>query len=864
MAQSTTDPNAAHLVGFWDFLSPRETSDTGLADGIAQSGSLFGDAEAEDGRLSLDGQGDYFTTRGADGPFDLSEGTVSVRFTQGDQPVNARDILISRGEFADRRDDGHFSIGVTGEGQVFVRHFSDGERLALTTQTCLFSSGDEVAVTYAWSSASGGTLQVENLTTGQTQSLAFEQTGLTLVTTDEGGENFTLGAREVREGQFSKFFEGEIDFVAIYDRDILASPATTDGIVSGTEDAELIDLDYSGDLEGDRIDAGDAALPGEAPDDDIVDAGAGNDTVFSGAGGDDVYAGPGSDVVDGGAGDDLIYGDRTLDGAAPTEPDTDTERQVFKWSLAPDPNDADPIENNDRLETGFVQNTGLINVTYTPLDVQGGRSSFDSDSQITDGVDADGAPINDRSALSSLIRIEGEALAYALDFDSPVTNISFRINDIDGDGVVKVTAFGPDGQEVPVTLTAGDEVTLIDTGGAVGADTADSNGGYDSITNPAYSVLVGIDGPISQIVIEHSQDGENDSGINLTDVYFDVPVILDDDSLSGGGGNDTIFGEAGDDTLSGGGDNDRLFGGAGDDDLSGDAGDDLLSGGPEGGEDTLSGGADRDRFIDVGAGDVIDGGSGGDDFDTLDLTGSQGDGSFVLRYSSGDREDGVVEYFDADGNATGQLVFEDIENILGATTPICFTPGTLIATPLGQRPVEDLRPGDPVITRDNGIQTICWKGTRGLTGAELTRYPHLRPILIRKGALGPGRPARDMMLSPNHRVLVSNDKTLLYFEEREVLVAAKHLVGLAGVETAPAPWTTYIHIMFEQHEVVLSDGTWTESFQPGDYSLGGLGHAQRSELEYLFPALKTPVGIASYQAARRSLKRYEAKLLAGA
>ena len=67
--------------------------------------------------------------------------------------------------------------------------------------------------------------------------------------------------------------------------------------------------------------------------------------------------------------------------------------------------------------------------------------------------------------------------------------------------------------------------------------------------------------------------------------------------------------------------------------------------------------------------------------------------------------------------------------------------------------------------------------------------------------------------------------------------------------------------MFEQHEVILSDGSWTESFQPGDYSMQGVGNAQRLEIQSIFPELSTPKGLASYQAARRSLKRYEANLL---
>ena len=174
---------------------------------------------------------------------------------------------------------------------------------------------------------------------------------------------------------------------------------------------------------------------------------------------------------------------------------------------------------------------------------------------------------------------------------------------------------------------------------------------------------------------------------------------------------------------------------------------------------------------------------------------------------------------------------------------------------------ENRAAGDRVITRDNGIQAIRWVGARTMTGAELERAEHLKPVLIQQGALGNGLPERDMMVSPNHRVLVANDKTALYFEEREVLVAAKHLTGLKGVDIVDVSATTYIHIMFDQHEVILSDGTWTESFQPGDNSLAGIGNAQRTEIFELFPELKTREGIDGYQSARRSLKKHEARLL---
>ena len=94
-----------------------------------------------------------------------------------------------------------------------------------------------------------------------------------------------------------------------------------------------------------------------------------------------------------------------------------------------------------------------------------------------------------------------------------------------------------------------------------------------------------------------------------------------------------------------------------------------------------------------------------------------------------------------------------------------------------------------------------------------------------------------------------------------MLVAAKHLVGTKGVHAVEAIGVEYIHFMFDRHEVVLSNGAWTESFQPGDYTLKGMGNAQRSEIFELFPELKSEDGLEGYTAARRTLKRHEARLL---
>jgi hypothetical protein len=395
--------------------------------------------------------------------------------------------------------------------------------------------------------------------------------------------------------------------------------------------------------------------------------------------------------------------------------------------------------------------------------------------------------------------------------------------------------------------------------GGEGSDVIDGGAGDDTI-------YAGNDPDLGLDTVNIEDDGSNPFGPDLRADNGQDTVFGGDgnDLITGVDDDDVLYGDAGNDTIDGGIDDDSLFGGTGDDSLLGGQGNDTLSGGDDNdlidggiGNDNLAGDGGRDTFVTVNAGDTIDGDECGDDFDTLDLTGSAGPNQEVnIVYDPLNSENGVVEYKDQAGNVVDTLTFTNIENIIP-----CFTPGTLIATAKGERRVEELVMGDRIITRDNGIQEVRWIGSRDMTGVEFETAVHLKPVLIQQGALGGGLPERDMMVSPNHRVLIANEKTALYFEETEVLVAAKFLTALDGVDVVDVSATTYIHIMFDQHEVVLSDGAWTESFQPGDQTLAGVGDAQRAEILELFPELETRTGIDGYTSARRALKKHEAILL---
>ncbi len=183
----------------------------------------------------------------------------------------------------------------------------------------------------------------------------------------------------------------------------------------------------------------------------------------------------------------------------------------------------------------------------------------------------------------------------------------------------------------------------------------------------------------------------------------------------------------------------------------------------------------------------------------------------------------------------------------------CFTPGTMILTPNGECRVESLRAGDLVITRDNGLQPIRWIGQKTVSGQG-----ELAPIRV--NSIGQYLVERPLIVSPQHRLLYSGSQADLYFGSSEVLVAAKHLVDGIYAQQMPCDEVTYIHLMFDQHEIIYSNGIPTESFFAGDVALGSVEDSSRDELFKIFPELRTMSG-GDWKTARRCLRRYEAEMV---
>lgn len=192
---------------------------------------------------------------------------------------------------------------------------------------------------------------------------------------------------------------------------------------------------------------------------------------------------------------------------------------------------------------------------------------------------------------------------------------------------------------------------------------------------------------------------------------------------------------------------------------------------------------------------------------------------------------------------------------------ICFTPGTQIATPDGPRLVQDLREGDRVLTKDSGTEEIQWIGSRRMSGARLFAMPQLRPIRIRAEAFGLDRPDTELLVSPDHRVLIKGKVARALFNEPEVLVCARDLLNNSTVSTDLAiREVTYVHLLLPQHHILWANGVETESFHPAGTSLDMLAANDRDRLLALDPRLEDePQAYGSF--ARRNLSPPEAAIL---
>jgi Hint domain len=221
------------------------------------------------------------------------------------------------------------------------------------------------------------------------------------------------------------------------------------------------------------------------------------------------------------------------------------------------------------------------------------------------------------------------------------------------------------------------------------------------------------------------------------------------------------------------------------------------------------------------------------------------DGTFTL-VGDNAAEDFNFTYTIDDGTNT------DVAYVIVDSVP-CFVRGTRILTERGHVPVEELTLDDLVQTRDNGFQPLRWIGNRVIAA----QGKHA-PIRIRADTFGAHN---ELWVSPLHRVLIRDSLAELLFGEYEVLVTARDLVNDNSVTVVEGREVEYFHLLFDQHEVIYSEGLPTESFLPGPQLANSFEEEVAAEIYDLFPEIDPATGLGYSPAARRTLKPFEAQLL---
>ncbi len=216
-----------------------------------------------------------------------------------------------------------------------------------------------------------------------------------------------------------------------------------------------------------------------------------------------------------------------------------------------------------------------------------------------------------------------------------------------------------------------------------------------------------------------------------------------------------------------------------------------------GGEEIVSSGGVASGTV-VAAGGVIDLvflGFSGDASATVDasdtLTVTEGGTSYTQALSGDYAGDVFALSQDA---ASGTLVTVE--------SPACFCAGTRISTAHGQVAVEALAIGDRVVTASGALRAVRWLGQRRYGVAFAARNRAVWPVVIGAGALGGGLPWRDLLVSPDHALLLDGH-----------LIAAGHLVNGRSIrQPLPRSEVSYVHVELETHDILLAEGVPAESF----------------------------------------------------
>ncbi len=215
----------------------------------------------------------------------------------------------------------------------------------------------------------------------------------------------------------------------------------------------------------------------------------------------------------------------------------------------------------------------------------------------------------------------------------------------------------------------------------------------------------------------------------------------------------------------------------------------------------------------------------------------------VLELSNGDRFFIVTDpttlstfSFDASDPVASDLAFQTMNdfpngNFTLSNLEICYAEGTLLATPEGPKPVEELAPGDLLTTVDGRQARVGLIIARQVLARDMRIFETLRPVILPAGHFGPGRPTRDLIVTPLHRILLDDPELGRLFGEERMYVLAR---DIPGAVPATIEDRTFYHVVCDHHAALVAEGLGSESLYPGDVALLRLSPRERARVEAVF------------------------------
>ncbi|WP_415403522.1 Hint domain-containing protein [Tateyamaria sp. SN3-11] len=707
----------------------------------------------------------------------------------------------------------------TRTGSGYVTDFNEGGLTNSVRGTTGNPEDFGVIYTSTLNTTAGGTYRLTTSSDDGSTIQIFDSNGDPVQFANQTGGTLDYLNNDFHQGTTTRYGDVQLDPNETYTIQIRywenrggdALSATISGPDTGNVSESLLTTDMIGTPPGPEYSV--TGTPAGVEGADSLDGGAGNDTIIGDGGDDTLIGGDDNDSVSGGTGDDSLTGDAgsdTLEGGAGSDI---IEAGSGNDSLVGDEGSGTTILYSEDFE-GTVEGWSN-NQTETDPNLGTSLGRFGA---------GDGAIATERTfqlgSDAEQIEVDFDALLLdswnGEDFIITVNGTEVRVPFLESDtsDPAPQSFVGPDGATYSFTFT---NTATGELGYSVGTDDT-ILGVALTITNPPTSLTIGFGSDLNSTIANESFAIDN---------FSVARVDTADDTLTGGTGNDTLTGGAGDDVF--------VYN-------TGD-GDDVIT-----------------DFNAGNSGALNDGDQTNNDF--IDLSAYY---SHIHELRADLADDGVLnqsvgDFSDNTSLAGGSLTFTGVSGAQlteDNTNVACFTDGALIETEDGPVPVEQLRKGMRLVTYDNGNRPV-----RAVLRRMVDASGDLAPVHISAGALDN---ARDLLVSPAHRMLISDWRAQMLFGADEVLVSAVNLVRGDLIHRAPRPRVTYYHILMDRHEIIFAEGAATESFhltreaaeaaEFGDSEEGAVA----AEIARIFPELL----MCASRCVRPVMRGYEARALAG-